>query len=695
VLHKPVAIHDVMETLERVQSQGMVLVADDDPDFSATIKQVLEDRNYKVCLARTGSEALKTVLGGGVDILVLDLELPVISGLEVYMQLRKRGRAVPTVVVTGHGRDQAEAIDALRAVSTTGILTKPFDSAQLFAEIDKLVPRPQEQPAQPTQSEAPPAPAPEPPPTQQAEPEAPMPAPAPQGAPDSWAAPEPQSEPDSWAAPEPASEPDSWAATEPQNEPDSWAATEPQSEPNSWAAPEPQSRADTQVPPAPASEPARVEAPMAPAPASEPARAEAPLAERAGPARQPAPPDQTSAANQPGKRGERFGRILAADDDVDMVEGLAEVLRARGYTVETANNAEDAQSLITEFDAQVALLDIRLGRSNGLELIPVLKEHRPNIYCVMITGNADTESAITALRIGAYDYLTKPLHPNELFAILDRCLEKYDLERRLSDAFEALQSAKDHAEQASRGGSEFLANLTRELGDPINAIISSSNLFVDEGFGPLGAKQYGEHAAGIRENASQIARTMSCALELAKAQAGILELHEDEVDLSGLMSAVAHSIRGAVETATPEIQLGIMDDAPRVWGDEHHFKQMLIHLLSNAVKYTPEHGTIKLSLERGADGSLAIEVSDNGVGMSPAQIPNALSQFGRIDGQGSPSYPGAGLGLPLVAALAKLHGGQLRLDSELGKGTTATVVLPAQRIASRRADEQTAMGSVA
>ncbi len=620
VLHKPVAIDDVMEALERVQSQGMVLVADDDPEFSATVKMVLEEHNYKVCLARTGSEALKTVLGGGVDILVLDLELPVISGLEVYMQLRRRGRAVPTVVVTGHSRDQAEAIGALRAVSTTGILTKPFDSAQLFEEIGKLITK------------------------------------TPEAAPQEKT-PEPQREPEP-----------SWSAPEPQREPEpSWSAPEPQNEPKSWSAPQPQATPAQPSPPIDQKEPAG----------------------------RPAPTD--SARMGPKKPGdaERFGRILAVDDDVDMVEGLAEVLRARGYTVETANNAEDAQAVIQNFDAQVALLDIRLGRSNGLELIPYLKECRPNIYCVMITGNADKESAITALRIGAYDYLTKPLHPNELFAILDRCLEKHDLERRLSNTFEALQNAKDQAEAASETGSGFLASLTEELGDPISAIISSSNLIVDEALGPVGTKQYREHAQSIRENASQIAQTLTCALELAKAQTGNLDLQEQEVDIANLMTAVAHSIRDVVEAPTPEIEVNVPDNAPIVWGDEHHFKQILINLLSNAVKFTPEHGQIKLTLDRDAEGNMIVEVRDNGMGMTPAQIPNALSQFGRIQSQGAPRYSGAGLGLPLVAALAELHGGELHLDSELGKGTTARVTLPAQRVAARRSAEGSAMGSVA
>jgi signal transduction histidine kinase len=330
-----------------------------------------------------------------------------------------------------------------------------------------------------------------------------------------------------------------------------------------------------------------------------------------------------------------------------------------------------------------------------LELIPILKEYQPNIYCVMITGNADKESAITALRIGAYDYLTKPLHPNELFAILDRCLEKHDLERRLSNTFDALQTAKDQAEAASRTGGGFLASLTEELGDSISEIISSSNLIVDEALGPVGTKQYQDHARSIRENASQIAQTLSCALELAKAQTGSLDIQEQEVDIAGLMSAVAHSIRDVVEAATPEIEVKLPDDAPFVWGDEHHLKQILINLLSNAVKFTPEYGHVTLSLERDHEGNLVIEVRDNGMGMAPAQIPNALSQFGRAQGQGGPRYPGAGLGLPLVAALAEQHGGQLHLESELSKGTTARVTLPAQRVANMRPEQGSAMGSVA
>ncbi len=621
VLHKPVAMEDVLEAIERVKSQGMVLVADDDPEFSASIREVLEDRGYRVCLARTGSEALKTVMGGGVDILVLDLQLPVISGLEVYMQLRKRGRAVPTVVVTGHSHEQTEAIDTLRAVSSTGILTKPFASTQLFEEIERLmIPAEVADAVESTQA-AEPTPA----------------------------------EP---TAPEPVAEVTNQASSE-------WRAV---AQDNLEALPEAVVPAAAESPPPAPEQPSaeqldpkpQVPAELAPQPESVAAPVPAPQA----------------AAPVP----ESIGRILAVDDDVDMVEGLAEVLRTRGYEVRTANDAESAQRIILEFDAQVALLDIRLGKANGLELIPALKAERPNIYCIMITGNADKESAITALRVGAYDYMTKPLHPSELFSILERCLEKFDMQNRLDQAFAALQEAKNEAETMSRKGAEFLAKLTEELGVPVGEIVSSSKAFIDEAWGPIGAPQYAEHAMSMRDNAAQVLDTLKCSLDLVKAQAGQLEISEDKINIGDLMKAAVRLIKDSIDVPMPSIEIKMPDSPPVIWGDERHFDQILVNLLSNAVKFTPETGEIKLTMEERPDGTLAIEIRDNGAGMATSEIPTALTQFGRASNPAGREFPGAGLGLPLALAMIELHGGSLNLESDLGKGTVATVTIPAARV---------------
>ena len=385
-----------MNSVERVQSHGMVLVADDDPNFSANMVEVLKDKGYRVQVARTGKQALDTVLGGGIDILVLDLQLPVVSGLEVYMELQKRGRALPTVCVTGYSQDQAEAIDQLSSLSA-GILTKPFNTNQLLEVLGNIVP--------------------------------------PGGA---------------------------------------------------SAAPD---------------APVVVRAAAGHLPVRGLRRSRR---RRTGPGRHRRHPHRYPGATR--RRLRRVtteyghgsssqaasgrGRIIAVDDDVDMVDGLAEVLEAHGYEVKTANDQDAAIKTIQEYDAQVALLDIRLGNSNGLDLISRLKEYRPNLYCIVITGNADKESAVTALRNGAYDYMTKPLHPNELFSVIERCLDKHRLEQRADAAFDALQIAKDAAENASMSKSQFFATMSRELRKPITAIMNSSNALIEEAHGALGAPQY-------------------------------------------------------------------------------------------------------------------------------------------------------------------------------------------------------------
>jgi two-component system cell cycle sensor histidine kinase PleC len=283
--------------------------------------------------------------------------------------------------------------------------------------------------------------------------------------------------------------------------------------------------------------------------------------------------------------------------------------------------------------------------------------------------------------------MTKPLHPSELFAILERCLEKFDLQKRLDQAFEALQAAKNGAEGASRKTSEFLAKLTEELGVPMGEIMASAKVFTDEAWGPLGTRQYMDHALSIHDYAAQVLDTLKCSLDLAKAQAGTLEINEDRFDLAALMTWVVRLMKDSIDVETAEIELVLPDSPPMVWGDERHFERILINLLSNAVKFTPEDGRIEIGLETRGDGALAIEVSDTGIGMPPSEIPTALARFGRVDNPGGKKFPGAGLGLPLALAMAELHGGRLTLESEFGQGTVATVIIPAERVDSTATDE--------
>ena len=137
VLHKPFAIDEVVTVLDTVKPHGIVLVADDNPEFAQSIEPVLRAHRYGVTIARTGQEAVDRVLDGNFDCLILDLRLPVLNGLEVYLTLKRAGRAIPTIIVTGYAGQEKHRLVALEPMGLP-ILTKPFDPRLLLRELDEV-----------------------------------------------------------------------------------------------------------------------------------------------------------------------------------------------------------------------------------------------------------------------------------------------------------------------------------------------------------------------------------------------------------------------------------------------------------------------------------------------------------------------------------------------------------------------------
>lgn len=140
VLQKPLDLDRVLEMLKEMQSCE-ILVADDDPDFVAGIRDVLEDEGYAVVVARDGQEALQRVQSGGIDVLILDVRMPILSGLEVCRKLHSNGIMPPTIIVTAYSREEAATLEKLRAMSPAGILFKPFDPAELLAVVARTTGR--------------------------------------------------------------------------------------------------------------------------------------------------------------------------------------------------------------------------------------------------------------------------------------------------------------------------------------------------------------------------------------------------------------------------------------------------------------------------------------------------------------------------------------------------------------------------
>jgi signal transduction histidine kinase len=361
-------------------------------------------------------------------------------------------------------------------------------------------------------------------------------------------------------------------------------------------------------------------------------------------------------------------RVLIVDDDVDLAESLQDILESREYQVAVAHNIAGAQGIAEALRPNVALLDVNLGRENGLTLITTLKEVLPDIVCVVITARSDVEHAIDAIRRGAFDYLLKPLHPLETLSRLEKCFDKI-----------ALQQRAERAEALSHAKSAFLAIVSHELRTPLNAIIGFSQMMESERLGPLGASRYKEYASDIRMSGEHLLQVINNILDLTRAEAGKLVIHDDIVDITEVSGDCVRQMQPHAVAADLTLD-SILPASPWMFrGDTAKLRQIFFNLLSNAVKFTPAGGRVELRLEVRADGGIDLVVRDTGVGMAHADIPRALQPFTQLDSGLSRRYEGTGLGLPLTASLVELHGGSLVLDSALGYGTSARVVFPPER----------------
>jgi len=248
-----------------------------------------------------------------------------------------------------------------------------------------------------------------------------------------------------------------------------------------------------------------------------------------------------------------------------------------------------------------------------------------------------------------------------------------------------LYMEKVGAEAANRTKSEFLANMSHELRTPLNAIIGFSEVIKTAAFGPL-QERYREYAHDIFNSGSHLLKLINELLDLTKLEAKQFELHEEELDFAGLLASAVHLMEPQAESAKVRLTSYIEKDLPIIRADDRRMRQILFNLLSNAVKFTPEGGRVQIAARMTTEEMLVI-VKDNGIGMSPEQIPKAMESFRQIDSKISRKYEGTGLGLPLTKHLVELHGGTLTIESGLDAGTTAMFTIPRQRFANAQVSE--------
>ncbi len=241
-----------------------------------------------------------------------------------------------------------------------------------------------------------------------------------------------------------------------------------------------------------------------------------------------------------------------------------------------------------------------------------------------------------------------------------------------------LAAAKASAESENQQKSQFLGNISHELRTPLNAIIGFSEIIRDEVMGPLVNEQYKNYIRDIHSSGVYLLSLINDILDYSKAEAGKLDIEYEEIDLTKLILSSLRLQEPRAKTAEVELAKELPQEHLLVRSDAKRLRQILLNVLSNAVKFTPAGGQVKISAWRNLQDhqNLSIEVKDTGIGIAPKDIAKALSPFGQVDSELSRKYEGTGLGLPLTKKFIELLGGQLKLTSEINKGTIVTIILP-------------------
>jgi signal transduction histidine kinase len=368
--------------------------------------------------------------------------------------------------------------------------------------------------------------------------------------------------------------------------------------------------------------------------------------------------------------------ILIVDDQDANVSLLEQMLRSAGYvSVSSTKNPHEVCELHRENRYSLILLDLLMPGLDGFQVMEGLKTIETGSYLPVLVQTAQPNHKLRALKAGAKDFISKPFDLAEVLLRVRNMIEVRLLHHEVEVRREQAEARSEQAESANLAKSQFLSNMSHELRTPLNGIIGFTEFLIDEKPGPLKPKQK-EYLGDVLNSARHLLQLINDVLDLAKVDAGKMELHLEIFPVHKAVEEVAAVIKGIANKK--RIAVGIETGAglDAVTLDQHKFKQVLYNLLSNAVKFSDDGGQVEVRARCLGTHEFEVQVRDAGIGIKAGNIQRLFNKFEQLDSGTARRFEGTGLGLALTKKIVEFQGGHISVESEPGKGSTFTVVLP-------------------
>jgi signal transduction histidine kinase len=380
--------------------------------------------------------------------------------------------------------------------------------------------------------------------------------------------------------------------------------------------------------------------------------------------------------------------LLVVDDEPDLVQSVKDLLRFE-YRVLGATRASEGLRIMSAENVQIVMSDQRMPEMTGVDFLSNLKQSHPDTVRLLFTAYADLSAVIDAINEGSvYRYIAKPWAPDELRTVLRQALEYHLLQverKRLLDEVRQknaqLETANAELRRANDLKRAFIRVASHELRTPLTIILGLSELSataVDTSPALHGWLEHIHQASGrLNDRVDQM-------VKLLQAEQFERPLQRRATDLAGLLRAASQEVASFIALRCQHLELALSDGLGTVDVEADKLDDAVVQLLMNAIKFTPDGGTIRLSAQRPLGGGVRIEVADTGMGID-AETQARLFEpfFTRMDvsrhcsGTFEFDRRGLGLGLAVARVFVEMHGGRIDVASEPGKGTRFTITLPA------------------